>query len=437
MSDQALAHPAETIPSENDTFIVAVLERMAAVLPPESGPYPLHEPHIDGAAWDYVKDCLDSGWVSSVGEYVRWFEDKLVETTGAGHAVATVTGTAALHVCMLLAGVERDDEVLVPPLTFVASANAIQYCGAHPHFVDIEPVSLGVDPDALQAHLERIAEMRGDVCYNSQTGRPIRALLVVHCFGHPARMAELAEVAARFNITLVEDAAEALGSTAGNRSAGCHGRLAALSFNGNKTITTGGGGAILTDDPLLAERAHHLTTTARVDDPMAMAHDMVAFNYRMPNLNAALGRSTRPMPRNARSCSPRSTGPVITAGRFLHPSTVFPCTRISPWRRCLWPKTLPPADLTCRRAPALSDPNPDYYGETARKPAEIRDGQPFVRILPKWWGLDYEHGAQNHRNCQSERPGCGISAPGRATAFIAQTMLDRARYIDPHADRAI
>jgi perosamine synthetase len=289
MSNAALAATAETGPSESDAFIAAVLERMAAVLPPENGPYPLHEPKIDGAAWDYVKDCLDSGWVSSVGDYVSWFEEKLVETTGAGHAIATVTGTAALHVCMLLAGVERDDEVLVPPLTFVASANAIQYCGAHPHFVDIEPVSLGVDPVALQAHLERIAEMRGDVCYNSQTGRPIRALLVVHCFGHPARMAELAEVAARFNITLVEDAAEALGSTAGDRSAGCHGRLAALSFNGNKTVTTGGGGAILTDDPILAERASHLTTTARVDDPLVMAHDMVAFNYRMPNLNAALG----------------------------------------------------------------------------------------------------------------------------------------------------
>ncbi len=289
MSRPALAAEPPSVPAENDTFIAAVLERMAAVLPPESGPYPLHEPQIDGAAWSYVKDCLDSGWVSSVGEYVRWFEEKLVEITGAGHAIATVSGTSALHVCMLLAGVERDDEVLVPPLTFVASANAIQYCGAHPHFVDIEPISLGVDPDALEAHLERIAEMRGDVCYNAQTGRPIRGLLVVHCFGHPARMAELAAIAARFNITLIEDAAEALGSTAGNRSAGCHGKLAALSFNGNKTVTTGGGGAILTDDPVLAERAAHLTTTARVDDNGVMAHDMVAFNYRMPNINAALG----------------------------------------------------------------------------------------------------------------------------------------------------
>jgi perosamine synthetase len=262
---------------------------MAAVLPPEEGPYPLHEPRIDGAAWSYVKDCLDSGWVSSIGEYVRWFEEKLVETTGANHAVATVSGTAALHVCLLLAGVERDDEVLVPPFTFVASANAIRYCGAHPHFVDIEPVSLGVDPIALEARLDRIAEMRGDVCFNAVTGRPIRGLLVVHCFGHPARMTELAQIAERFNIVLIEDAAEALGTTAGDRSAGCHGKLAALSFNGNKTVTTGGGGAVLTDDGELAERAIHLTTTARVDDPFVLAHDMVAFNYRMPNLNAALG----------------------------------------------------------------------------------------------------------------------------------------------------
>ncbi|MCZ6837795.1 MAG: LegC family aminotransferase [Alphaproteobacteria bacterium] len=289
MSRPAFAADTEADPSESDAFVAAVLERMAAVLPPEDGPYPLHEPHIDGAAWSYVKDCLDSGWVSSVGEYVRWFEEKLVETTGATHAVATVSGTAALHICMLLAGVQRDDEVLVPPLTFVASANAIHYCGAHPHFVDVEPVSLGVDPTALTAHLERIAEMRGDVCFNSVTGRPIRGLLVVHCFGHPARIAELAEVAARFNIVLIEDAAEALGTSAGNRSAGCHGKVAALSFNGNKTVTTGGGGAILTDDDELAELALHLTTTARVDDPFVLAHDMVAFNYRMPNLNAALG----------------------------------------------------------------------------------------------------------------------------------------------------
>jgi perosamine synthetase len=183
----------------------------------------------------------------------------------------------------------RDDEVLVPPLTFVASANTIRYCGAEPHFADIDPVSLGVDPIALEAHLERIAEMRGDVCFNSHTGRPIRALMVVHCFGHPARMAELTEVTNHFNIALVEDAAEALGTTAGNRNAGCHGKLSALSFNSNKTITTGGGGAILTDDAELAERAIHLTTTARVDDPTVMAHDMVAFNYRMPNMNAALG----------------------------------------------------------------------------------------------------------------------------------------------------
>jgi perosamine synthetase len=289
MSKPALAIDGPVEPPKTDPFTAAVLERMAAVLPPEDGPYPLHEPRIEGAAWTYVKDCLDSGWVSSIGEYVRWFEEKLVEATGARHAVATVSGTAALHVCMLLAGVECDDEVLVPPFTFVASANAIRYCGAHPHFVDIEPVSLGVDPIALEAHLERIAEMRGDVCVNALTGRPIRGLLVVHCFGHPARMSELAEVADRFNIALIEDAAEALGTSAGNRSAGCHGKLAALSFNGNKTVTTGGGGAILTDDAELAERAVHLTTTARVDDPFVLAHDMVAFNYRMPNLNAALG----------------------------------------------------------------------------------------------------------------------------------------------------
>lgn len=290
MSELVLtAQLANSRPATDDPFVSGILERVATVLPPQDRPYALHEPRIGGKAWDYVKDCLDSGWVSSVGDYVRWFEEMLATNVGAGHAIATVNGTAALHTCLLLAGVEPGDEVLVPSLTFVATGNAVRYCGAEPHFVDSEPVSLGVDPQRLASYLDEIAEMRGGTCYNRSTDRPIRALIVVHLYGHPAQADELADLAEAYNLAMIEDAAEALGTFLAMRHVGRSGMLSAFSFNGNKTVTTGGGGAIVTDDPLLAERARHLTTTARIEDAGVMAHDAVAFNYRMPNLNAALG----------------------------------------------------------------------------------------------------------------------------------------------------
>lgn len=266
-----------------------IVARLDRVLPMADGPYALHEPRIGGNAWDYVRDCLDTGWVSSTGAWVDRFETMLTQFTGSAHAIATVNGTAALHSCLLLVGVQSGDEVLVPALTFVATANAVRYCGAEPHFIDCEAASLGVDPLALDIHLTNIAERRGDLCVNRHTGRTIRAVVVMHCFGHTARMSALAEVAKRWNIVLVEDAAEALGSCHEGHHAGRIGRVAALSFNGNKTVTTGGGGAILTEDPILAARARHLTTTARLPATNAIAHDLVGFNYRMPNLNAALG----------------------------------------------------------------------------------------------------------------------------------------------------
>jgi perosamine synthetase len=266
-----------------------IVDRLDRVLPNANGPYALHEPKIGGNAWAYVKDCLDTGWVSSAGAWVDRFETMLAEFTGSSHAVATVNGTAALHACLLLVGIRPGDEVLVPSLTFVATANAVRYCGAEPHFVDCEIASLGVDPVALDVHLATVAERRGGQCFNRRTGRPIRALVVMHCFGHPARMTPLAEVAGRYGLALVEDAAEALGSCHNGHHTGRIGRIAAISFNGNKTVTTGGGGAILTDDPVLAARARHLTTTARLPATNAIAHDLVGFNYRMPNLNAALG----------------------------------------------------------------------------------------------------------------------------------------------------
>lgn len=266
-----------------------VLAAVRAALPDAVLPAPLHAPEFRGQEWDYVKDCLDTGWVSSVGRYVDRIERDLEAFTGINHAVAVSNGTAALEVCFRLAEVESGDEVLVPTLTFIATVNAITYRGAVPHFVDSETRTLGVDPARLDAHLEAVARIEDGVCVNTLTGRPIRALVVMHVFGHPCDIDALVELAARWKLVLVEDAAEALGSCWKGRHLGGFGQLSALSFNGNKIVTTGGGGAVLTDDPELARRAKHLTTTAKVPHRWAFDHDEIGWNYRMPNLNAALG----------------------------------------------------------------------------------------------------------------------------------------------------
>lgn len=265
-----------------------LVEAVRSVIGPAPEFIPLHEPEFAGREWEYVKDCIDTGWVSSVGSYVDRIEVMLGELTQA-KAVACVNGTAALHMCYKLAGVAAGDEVLVPSLTFVATVNPIHYIGAIPHFVDSSPVTLGVDAGALDAYLEEIAELRDGRCVNRATNRPISALVVTHIFGHAADMDALVEVAARWNIVVVEDAAEALGTSYKGRPAGSIGTIAALSFNGNKIVTTGGGGAIVTTDPVLAQRAKHLTTTAKLPHRWRFDHDEVAYNYRMPNLNAALG----------------------------------------------------------------------------------------------------------------------------------------------------
>ena len=266
-----------------------VVEAVRSALPGGEITAPLHAPEFRGREWDYLKDCLDTGWVSSVGAYVDRFERNLEMLTGAGRAVAVANGTAALDVCLKLAGVEAGDEVLVPTLTFVATANAVTYRGATPHFVESEPRTLGVDPERLEAYLRTVARLTDGVCVNIRTGAPIRALMVMHVFGHPCDLDALTEVADRWRLVLVEDAAEALGSRWQGRHLGTFGRLAALSFNGNKIITTGGGGAVLTNDAELGQRAKHLTTTAKVPHRWAFDHDEIGWNYRMPNLNAALG----------------------------------------------------------------------------------------------------------------------------------------------------
>ena len=231
---------------------------------PSQRPIGLHEPSFGDDEKALVADCLDSGWVSSVGQYVDRFEQDLSAYTRIPHAIATVNGTAALHTCLILAGVQAGDEVLLPALTFIGSTNPVVYQGAVPHFVDCDTETLGVDPQQLDDYLHDTTELHNNTCYNHRTGRPIRALIVVHVLGHPARMTELKEIAERFHLMLIEDAAESLGSWRSEQHTGSWGHLSALSFNGNKIITSGGGGAVLTSDPALAQRAKHITTTAKI-----------------------------------------------------------------------------------------------------------------------------------------------------------------------------
>lgn len=253
------------------------------------GPAALHEPVFNGNEYRYLKECLDSTFVSSVGKFVDRFEQDLARFTGAKHAVAVVNGTAALHVALKLAGVKAGDEVLLPALTFVATANAVTYCSATPHFADSEVRTLGIDAAKLREYLKLHTEQRAGQCVNRVTGRVIRAVVPMHTFGHPVDLDGLLAVARDYNITVVEDAAESLGSYYRGRHTGTYGRLGTLSFNGNKTITTGGGGAILTQDTELARHAKHLTTTAKLPHAWEYRHDEIGFNYRLPNLNAALG----------------------------------------------------------------------------------------------------------------------------------------------------
>ena len=273
---------------ENSRLAAIFVERLRSVV--GAAPFvPLHEPEFAGSEWELVKDCLDTGWVSSVGKYVDRFETEVAARCGARHGVAMVNGTAALHAAFVALGVQPGDEVIVPALTFVATANAVAHAGAVPHFVDSSFATLGIDPAALRAHLTRIADRRSGRTVNSQTGRPIALIVPMHTFGHPVDMDELVAVAAEFEIPVVEDATESLGSSYKGRPCGGIGRVGVLSFNGNKIITTGGGGAVVTDDRDLAKWIKHLTTTAKTPHRWAFHHDVVGYNYRLPNLNAALG----------------------------------------------------------------------------------------------------------------------------------------------------
>lgn len=273
----------------DERFVQAVVDTIRSVMPKREASVALHEPLFRGNEWKYVKECIDTGWVSSVGSYVDKFEQMLAEFTGARRAVAVVNGTAALQICLRLVGVQPNDEVLVPALSFAATANAVVYCDAVPHFVDSDERTLGLDPYKLVDYLREVGDIRSDGCYNRVTGRRIKAVVPMHTFGHPVDLDPLLEVCARYRLELVEDAAESLGSYYKGKHTGTFGKVAALSFNGNKVVTTGGGGAILTNDPELGKLAKHLTTTAKVPHKWEFIHDQVGYNFRMPNINAALG----------------------------------------------------------------------------------------------------------------------------------------------------
>lgn len=250
---------------------------------------PLHAPLFIGNEKKYLNECIDTTFVSSVGKFVDRFEEEMAAYTGAKKAVVCVSGTNALHMAMLLVGVERDDEILTQALTFIATCNAISYIGAHPVFIDVDKDTLGLSPVAVKAWLGKNAEVRNGICYNKNSGRRVKACIPMHTFGHPIKIDALVTLCEEWHIELVEDAAESLGSFYKGQHTGTFGKVGAISFNGNKTITTGGGGMLLFQDEELGKFAKHLTTQAKVPHRWEFIHDHIGYNYRMPNINAALG----------------------------------------------------------------------------------------------------------------------------------------------------
>lgn len=250
---------------------------------------PLHSPVFGGNEKKYLNECIDSAFVSSVGKFVDRFEEMMTDYTGTKKAVVCVNGTNALHIAMLLAGVEREDEVITQALTFIATCNAISYIGAHPVFVDVDKDTMGLSPDAVESWLKENTVLKGESYYNKRTNRRIKACVPMHTFGHPVHLEKLIEVCNRYHLELVEDAAESLGSFYKGKHTGTFGKIGAISFNGNKTITTGGGGVLLFQDEKLGKYAKHLTTQAKVPHRWEFVHDHIGYNYRMPNINAALG----------------------------------------------------------------------------------------------------------------------------------------------------
>ncbi|MBK7627809.1 MAG: LegC family aminotransferase [Bacteroidales bacterium] len=266
-----------------------IIDKIRLVYSEPGNPIPLHVPTFNGNEKKYLNECIDSTYVSSVGKFVDLFEEKVAEYTGSELAVVCVNGTNGLHIALKLVGVEQNDEVISQSLTFIATANAISYCNAEPVFIDVDKDTLGLSPAALESFLINETTMKSDGCYNKSSGKRIKACVPMHTFGHPCRIEEIAALCEKYKIGLVEDAAESIGSYYKGKHTGTFGRIGVVSFNGNKTITTGGGGMLLFNDKDLALHAKHLTTQAKVKHPWEFVHDEIGYNYRMPNINAALG----------------------------------------------------------------------------------------------------------------------------------------------------
>ena len=271
----------------NDNQNLSVIEFIRSIYNKDKF-IPLHEPRFLGNEKKYLSECIDSTFVSSVGKFVNEFEEKIAKYTGAKYAVATGNGTSALHISLILAHVDKDSEVITQPLTFVATCNAINYCNAVPIFIDVDRDTMGLSPSALRIFLENNTTIRNNQCINNKTKKVIKACVPMHTYGHSCRIEEIKKICDKYYIFLIEDAAESVGSFYKDKHTGTFGQLGTMSFNGNKIITAGGGGCIITSDEVLAKKAKHLTTTAKVPHKWNFNHDMIGYNYRMPNLNAAL-----------------------------------------------------------------------------------------------------------------------------------------------------
>lgn len=278
------------MPYNATTLTEKILDTLHTVLPRDNVGIPLHEPTFTQDEVLMTKECVESGWVSYRSQFVDRFEKELADYLGVQHVISTVNGTAALHIALLALGIQPQEEILIPSLTFAATANAVSYCGATPHFVDSCEEDFGVNVEKLDNYLQKITNLNKDGhLINRITGRRIRAIIPVHVFGHPVDMDALNAVADRYKLLVIEDAAESLGSLYKNRHTGTFGQIAITSFNGNKIITTGGGGAVLVNDAILAEKVRHLSTTAKQAHPWEFWHDEVGYNYRLAGINAALG----------------------------------------------------------------------------------------------------------------------------------------------------
>ncbi|MCA9060323.1 MAG: LegC family aminotransferase, partial [Planctomycetaceae bacterium] len=384
--------------------ILPISQTPDAVTPPPQTdlPFiPLSEPCLGGNEWEYVRECLDTGWISSVGSFVNQFEEQLATRVGAKHAVATVNGTAALHTALLASGVQPGDEVLVSTLTFIASANAIRYCGAVPVFIDAEPDYWQMDPQLVREFLTKQCHWQHGELRNRVTGRRVSAVMPVHVLGHPVDLDAIAGEARRFELKIVEDAAESLGADYQSRPVGTGSDVVCFSFNGNKTITCGGGGMIVTSDQEIASRCRYLTTQAK-DDPVEYVHNEVGYNYRMTNVLAAIGLAQLEL-------LDQYVDRRRTIAQYYQTNLALPGLH--------WYREAADVKSTCWLSTALVDPA--VTGCTA---VELRDWLQQQRIQTRrlWQPM---HQSPAHRHCQAVLTGVADRLFETALSFPSSPNL--------------